>query len=66
MYFSDGQMVTFQNMSFGDGQKVTFLNMSFGNRQMVTFRNMSREIVFSEVHTRRTSKICVPSQKAHF
>jgi hypothetical protein len=46
-------MVTFQNMSFGDGQ-------------MVNFQNMSGEPVFSKAHARHTSKICVPSQKAHF
>jgi hypothetical protein len=46
-------MVTFQNMFFGDGQ-------------MVNFQNMSGEPVFSKEHARRTSKICVPSQKAHF
>jgi hypothetical protein len=46
-------MVTFQNMSFGDGQ-------------MVNFQNTSGEPVFSKAHARRTSKICVPSQKAPF
>jgi hypothetical protein len=51
---------------FGNGQMVTFQNMSFGDGQMVNFQNMSGEPVFSKVHTRRTSKICVPSQKACF
>jgi hypothetical protein len=40
--------------------------MSFGDGQMVTFQNMSGEPVFPKVHARRTSKICIPSQKAHF
>jgi hypothetical protein len=61
-----GRGATSASGFFGDGQTVAFQNMSFGDGQMVNFQNMSGEPVFSKAHARRTSKICVLSQKAHF